>query len=166
MLFRSLTHELRHAVDNLKSVKDITTTTPTIISAKLLQTGKALSHRSAQDSDDYETNFNAYLAEPHEVNARFTQLVRVLNRELIKDPTLFTKHGALWELIQALFNHYQISFLYPRGTSEAKYRHLLVRIYKFVSTELSNIGKIDPKSIELTTDDFTAAFEKILKKVY
>lgn len=161
-----LTHELRHAVDNLKSVKEITPTTPVPLSAKLLKTGKALSQRSAQDSDDYSENFNAYLAEPHEVNARFTQVVRVLNKQVNKDPTLLTRHGALWELIQTLFNHYSISTVYPLGTANPKYRHLLARVYKFVTTELSKIGKIDPKSIELTTNDFTDEFAKMLKKIY
>jgi hypothetical protein len=161
-----LTHELRHAVDNLKSVKAITPTTPVTVSAKLLKTGKALSHRSAQDSDDYTENFNAYLAEPHEVNARFTQVVRVLNKQIKKDPTLLNRHGALWELIQTLFSHYHISTVFPLGPSDPKYRHLLARIYKFVTTELSNVGKIDAKSIEITTDDFTEEFAKILKKIY
>lgn len=161
-----LTHEIRHAVDLLRSVPGIELNQPVRQAASLLKTGKALDSRSKQDKENAEDNFNDYLAEPHEVNARFTQVTRALNKFIKDDPSLLKMPNALKLIIEKLFDHYDISTVYRDGVNNTKYKRLLIRIYKFIDAELSHIGKVSPEAMAYAPDVIVMGIEKLFKKIY
>lgn len=129
-MITSITHELRHALDDFKS--DFKAGYSTKYS-----TPRNKSHRKVTN-DPYVGSLK-YLAEPAEINARFIQvlhhLVQWINRAFVKlepdqiKPFVFDK-------FKKLLDYHRISDLFPEKERSKDYKRLMKRGIEFMQKEI------------------------------
>lgn len=122
-----LIHEFQHAIDDFKSRRD----------QRSEFYGRALWQTARGKNPDEK--FLSYLQLPHEVNARFAEVITALKTAIEdntaeSDATLWGKPTlASWmPYIRELFKHFQIDEAMPQGTDDPRYRKLLKRAYVWV----------------------------------
>ncbi len=126
----AITHELRHALDNIKSETKF-------IDNKRYFTPKKKEHRK---DDPYSTL--KYRAQPAEINARFTELLDILSKRI---PKWYDKLDAseikpqLTTDFNNLLNKYEIADIFPEKTKSPDYKRLVKRAYDFMQKEMTHI---------------------------
>lgn len=122
---RTLTHELRHALDDVKSDYKAS-------SSDRYMTAKKKSHRASPDT--------AYLAKPGEINARYTQTMHLIVLKLEK---LFQKfddvdkiRSEIMDYLSMVFETNQISHLFPEKEKSRDYKRLIKRAVDFIEKEI------------------------------
>jgi len=135
----TITHELRHALDELKSNsyppspgnKD-----PENIHRYF--TPKKKEHRK---DDPYSTV--QYRAQPAEINARFTEVLDVLATRIIPRALKLSPDQARPKVLND-FNHllvkFEIADLFPEKTQSKDYKRLIKRAVDFIDKELAHLN--------------------------
>lgn len=121
-----IAHELRHALDDLKSDK------------KANQSYGYTTPRSSIHQNPNNELF--YLAEPREINARF---VEVLNRVISVAPDIVSRYSNpfpfLWARFSEQMKDRRITELFPGGTKSRQYRRLLKRGADMINKEIGHL---------------------------
>ncbi len=126
----TITHELRHALDNEKSNSYPGN------GAQRYFTPKKKEHRK---NDPYSTA--QYRARPAEINARFVELLDVLSKRI---PQWYNKlppeqiKKQLSTDFKNLLNKYEIADLFPEKTQSSDYKRLYKRAYDFMQKEMNH----------------------------
>lgn len=126
----TITHELRHALDDLKS-----NSYPG--NAKRYFTPKKKAHRK---DDPYSTT--QYRAKPAEINARFVEILDVLASLIPKRYKTVDAHSIKQQLttdFKNLLVKYEIADLFPEGTQSSDYKRLVKRAYDFMQKEMAHV---------------------------
>jgi hypothetical protein len=123
-------HELRHALDDIKSnYKGNASTRYT--------TPKNPEHR--------KDNSMNYLAQPAEINARFTEVLHNLLPKIqnaVKLPADQQRDKLIKDLnVELQRNH--ISAMFPEKTQSSDYKRLLKRAWEFIQKEVDHLNSID-----------------------
>lgn len=135
----TITHELRHALDEVKSGSfppSPKNKTPDITNRYF--TPKKKEHRK---HDPYSTV--QYRAMPAEINARFVEILDVLANRIIPlryekvEPQLIKRQ--LSRDFSNLLTKYEIADLFPEKTASKDYKRLVKRAYDFMQKEISHI---------------------------
>jgi hypothetical protein len=123
----TIVHELRHALDDLKSKGRAGTSIG-------YDTPKKKDHRK---KDPYAKNF-PYLAKPSEINARFSQVLDGLTDSISKNSNMDPKQ--LWDhevkVLKRLFIMHDISSLFPEKEQSKDYKRLMKRAADFIQKEI------------------------------
>lgn len=136
-----IAHELRHALDHIKSKGKA------FLSTKY-STPKKKEHRT---SNHPEIGDAAYLADPGEINARLVEVAREVLLSLHKEakkgnPDLESLRASG---IMSMYRHldeYDIGQLFPERTESKQYKRLVSRIMQLVDNEAGKlIAKYSPK---------------------
>lgn len=137
----TVTHELRHALDSVKSNKFPN-------DANRYFTPKNKKHRKVYytaagevDKDD-PRNTIPYRAQPAEINARFSEILHQLSVLIPKRYKTVEAHLLRNQLIHdfgQLLIKYKITDLFPQKTKSPDYRRLVKRAYDFIQKEMSHI---------------------------
>jgi hypothetical protein len=120
----TIVHELRHALDDLKSEG---------------KAGSSTRYRTPKKKEHRKTE--PYLADPSEINGRFSQVLNALvdsisrNSELPKDQ-LFDKSISV---LKRLFVMYDISSLFPEKYQSRDYKRLVKRAVDLINKEIAHI---------------------------
>ena len=133
-----VTHELRHALDDVKSGYKANVSTR-------YGTAKNKSYRKVT-KDPHMGNV-AYLAQPAEINGRFAQALDKLTDQiphLIKYPQDQIHKRSVRLLLQAM-DKYNISHLFPEKEKSRDYKRLLKRGMDFIQKELNYLISTQPK---------------------
>jgi hypothetical protein len=126
----TITHELRHALDELKSGSFPG-------DAKGYFTPRKKEHRK---NDPYSTM--QYRAQPAEINARFVEILDILSKRI---PQWYNKldADAIKAQLSRDFNHllvkYEISDIFPERTQSPDYKRLVKRAYDFMQKEMDHV---------------------------
>jgi hypothetical protein len=126
----SITHELRHALDEIKSGSFPG-------NANRYFTPKKKEHRK---DDPYSTL--QYRARPAEINARFVEILDILSKRI---PKWYDKldAGAIKQQLSTdfknLLNKYEIADIFPEKTQSSDYKRLVKRAYDFMQKEMAHV---------------------------
>ena len=126
----TITHELRHALDEVKSGSFPG-------DAKGYFTPKKKEHRK---KDPYSTM--QYRAQPAEINARFVEILDILSKRI---PKWYDKldAGAIKQQLSTdfknLLNKYEIADIFPEKTQSSDYKRLVKRAYDFMQKEMAHV---------------------------
>lgn len=126
----TITHELRHALDYVKS-----NAYPG--DANRYFTPKKKEHRK----DDPYSTLN-YRAQPAEINARFVEMLDILSKRI---PKWYDKLDAseikpqLTTDFKNLLNKYEIADIFPEKTQSPDYKRLVKRAYDFMQKEMAYV---------------------------
>lgn len=129
----TIVHELRHALDDLKSKGRAGTSIK-------YDTAKKKIHRKR---DPYAKNF-PYLAKPSEINARFSQVLDGLTDSISKNSNM--RPQQLWDhemkVLKRLFIMHNISDLFPEKTQSKDYKRLMKRAADFIQKEIKYMAEL------------------------
>lgn|SRR5574337_367175 len=128
----TITHELRHALDDIKSEYKVS-------NSEKYSTPKKKSFRKVTN-DPHMGNL-AYLAQPAEINARFTQVLDDLVGKIKRVAHLPTKEARdkLHGQIKYGFDKHNISHLFPEKEQSRDYKRLMKRAVDFIDKELQHV---------------------------
>jgi hypothetical protein len=130
----TISHELRHALDDLKSDGRAS-------SSLRYRTPKKKEHRK---KDPYSEKNYPYLAEPSEINARFNQVLDGLVDSIAKNSNMDPKQ--LWDheikVLKRLFIMHNITSLFPEKTASRDYKRLVKRAVDFIQKEIKYITSL------------------------
>ncbi len=146
MIANTLSHELQHAIDDVKSG------------------GKALTSR-ALNNNSYAENLaqlQKYLKLPYEVNARFQQAMYDIANYMPKLPNY--NMDSLLHLTMVMFNRHQLDKIYEKH--QAEYKQLIKRAYKFIEAELVNKNNSVQELSEniISEEEIEVPSEEMLKR--
>ena len=121
-----IAHELRHAMDDMKSLN---------------RANQSTRYRTARKPEHQADKDGAYQAQPAEINARFIEALNVLVPVIPKlanlEPAAFrTKMTAY---INKVFELKDIADYYPEKTASPHYKRLLQRAWAFIEKELAHV---------------------------
>jgi hypothetical protein len=137
----TITHELRHALDSIKSDKFPG-------DASRYFTPKKKEHRQLYYTDSGEIdksdvrNLTPYRAQPAEINARFAEVLHALSDFVAKRYNTVAPHLIKRQLSQdfkKLMNKFQISYLFPEKDQSRDYKRLVKRAYDFMEKEIAHV---------------------------
>lgn len=127
----SITHELRHALDEIKSGSFPG-------DAKGYFTPRKKEHRK---DDPYSTT--QYRAQPAEINARFVEVLDILSKRIPqwhnKLPPDQVRPKVMNDLTHLLVK-YEIADLFPEKTQSKDYKRLIKRAVDFIDKELQHVS--------------------------
>lgn len=130
----TIAHELRHALDDLKSEGRAS-------SSSRYGTPKKKEHRK---KDPYSEKNYPYLAQPAEINARFNQVLDGLTDSISKNSSMDPKQ--LWDheikVLKRLFIAHNIAVLFPERTQSRDYKRLMKRAADFIQKEIKYIASL------------------------
>ena len=129
----TITHELRHALDDLKSGGRASLSTK-------YSSPKKKEYRK-KDPDTGEDN--SYIARPEEINARFAQVLHSLTLQIERMSHL--PPDQLWQksllALKQSMNVYKISKLFPEKEKSSDYKRLMKRAADFIKKEINYLSK-------------------------
>lgn len=128
-----VTHELRHALDDVKSDYKANK------ADGRYSTPKKKEHRVKKDDKDK----TPYHAEPAEINARFLEVMHGLVpviRRAVKLPDTNPRDYATKEFFR-LMDRFNISYLFPEKEKSKDYKRLVKRAMDFIEKEISYASK-------------------------
>lgn len=129
----TIVHELRHALDDLKSSGKAG-------SSSRYDTPKKKIHRK---KDPYAKDY-PYLAKPAEINARFSQVLDGLVDSISKNSNMDPQQ--LWDqemkVLKRLFIMHNIADLFPEKEKSKEYKRLMKRAADFIQKEIKYIGEL------------------------
>jgi predicted SprT family Zn-dependent metalloprotease len=137
----TIAHELRHALDDIKSGNWANA------EGNRYTTPKKKEHRVAKDDSDK----TPYLAEPAEINARFMEVQHKLAEYI---PRIYKKFKPeeikpkILHYISRLFEEYRIAQLFPEKTESRDYKQLMKRVMAFASAEMKDAEQAAKKNAQ------------------
>lgn len=137
------THELRHALDEVKS-NSYNGGGNKYFTPKKKEHRKVYYNTKGEVDKDDVRNMIPYLAQPAEINARFAE---VLDQLVTLIPKRFSNKHVSAENIKRQLSHdlsgifakYNIAELFPEKTQSADYKRLVKRAYDFMQKEINHI---------------------------
>lgn len=122
----TLTHELRHALDDTKSSNRAS-------GSYGYNTAKHPAHRNDPDL--------AYLAEPAEINARFAEVLHVLTKSVLRAKKMYPDdiRSAVMRDLDSLLKNKRIAELFPEKHASRAYKRLVKRAVDFIDKEISHL---------------------------
>lgn len=128
----TITHELRHALDDLKSGGKANASTK-------YRTPKNKKHRK---KDPYLGDLS-YKAQPAEINARFAQVLHAITTELerasLKDLPPDQLRARAESTLKRSMQTHKISYLFPQKDRSPDYKRLLKRAADFIQKEIKHL---------------------------
>ena len=140
----TITHELRHALDEIKSGSYPG-------NAKRYFTPKKKEHRK---DDPYSTA--QYRAQPAEINARFVEVLDILSKRIPKWYAAIDGKDIKKQLstdFKNLLVKFEIADLFPEKTQSRDYQRLVKRAYEFMQKEIDHT-----ESLSNTTNKATGSW--------
>lgn len=132
----TIVHELRHALDDLKSGGRAS-------NSDRYRTPKKKEHRI---KDPYMGNLE-YKAQPAEINARFAQVLHsvtlAIERGSLKDLDSEKLHAFAMTTLKRALALYKITDLFPEKTQSRDYKRLIKRAVDFINKEVSYRKSLD-----------------------
>ena len=124
----SVTHELRHALDEIKSSS---------------YKGGGLDYFTPKKKEHRIDDPIQYRAQPAEINARFTEILHKLTdiipkRKQTVEPSELKNR--LMHDLNHLFVKYEIADLFPEKTQSRDYKRLIKRAYDFINKETAMLA--------------------------
>ena len=110
-----IVHELRHALDDVKSA------------------GKFLQGRKTSTPRSLTSTSSAYLSTPVEINARFTQAIQSIVKDL---QGTSPSHEEIMQAIKVEFLAQDITQFFPKRMADPDYRRLLTRALSYLESRL------------------------------
>jgi hypothetical protein len=135
----TISHELRHALDDIKSGGKASTSTR-------YSTPKKKEHRKPPDGYESDT----YLAMPAEINARTMEIQQELSKII---PMVYKKLAPeeikprIRKSINDLLLKHQIAILFPERTASKDYKRILSRLTAYANEEMKDIENKQPNKI-------------------
>lgn len=128
----TVTHEIRHALDDIKSEYRVSSSTR-------YSTPKKKSFRKI--TKDPHMGDLAYLAQPAEINARFTQVLDDMVDKIKRAAQLPFKDARdrLHKQLKFGFDKHNIAHLFPEKEQSRDYKRLMKRAADFIDKELTHI---------------------------
>ena len=130
----TIVHELRHALDDLKSEGRAG-------SSERYSTPKKKEHRK---KDPHSEKNYPYLAAPEEINARFGEVLNGLTDSISKNANM--RPDQLWDheikVLKRLLSAYDISTLFPEREKSKDYKRLIKRAVDFIQKEIKYISSL------------------------
>jgi len=123
----TITHELRHALDEFKSGS---------------YPGNAKRYFTPKKKQHQRDEKVAYLAKPAEINARFVEILDVLTKRI---PKWYDKlpeneiRSRLQHDLNQMFITFDIANLFPEKTKSKDYQRLIKRAYQFMEKEMQHV---------------------------
>jgi hypothetical protein len=133
-VIRLISHELRHALDDMKSDYRAS-------ESDRYDTPKNPAYRNIK-KDPYYGNLS-YLAKPSEINARFVEVLTLLSRTIARDFIQTGTRGLRDKAISDLYRFLEtkkILNLFPEKEKSADYKRLLKRAVDFIDKEIAYLG--------------------------
>ena len=135
----SITHELRHALDEYKSGSF----PPSPKNKNPEKTNRySVPKKKAHRKEDPYSNMQ-YLAQPAEINARFTEVLDTLATGIIPRASKLQPDQVRPKVMHDL-NHlltkYEIADLFPEKTQSRDYKRLIKRAVDFIDKELAHLN--------------------------
>lgn len=136
-----ITHELRHALDDIKS-DEYKVKSPKNQNNKISGYFIPKSKRNRKDDPYHPLKKDiSYRAQPAEINARFTEVLDELSTRI---PSLVTKYGdesfnKAMIAVRNLFTTYKIADIYPEKTASPDYKRLFKRAADFAEKEIAHV---------------------------
>lgn len=130
-LIRLISHELRHALDDMKSDYRAS-------ESDRYDTPKNPKHRK---KDPYYPTL-PYLAKPSEINARFLEVLTHLTRSMSNNVTRYGLEGLRERSIRDLFDFMEmrdILHLFPEKEKSKDYKRLLKRGVEYIEKEIEHL---------------------------
>ncbi len=140
----TITHELRHALDSVKSNKFPGDALRYFTPKKKEHRTFYYNKKGEVDKKDVR-NLIPYRAQPVEINARFAEVLHTLSDFVVKRYNTVAPHLLKRQLIQdfkRLLNLYHIAYLFPEKTQSTDYKRLLKRGYDFIQKEMAHIESL------------------------
>jgi hypothetical protein len=124
----SVTHELRHALDEIKSGS---------------YKGGGLGYFTPKKKEHRDDETTKYRAQPAEINARFSEILHKLT-DIIPKRKQAVEPAELKNRLMHDLNHllvkYEIADLFPEKTQSRDYKRLINRAYDFINKETAMLG--------------------------
>jgi hypothetical protein len=121
-----IAHELRHAMDDAKSLN---------------RANQSTRYRTARKPEHQVDKDGAYQAQPAEINARFIEALNVLTPVISKlanlEPAAF--RNKMTAYLNKAFELKDIADYYPEKTASPHYKRLLQRAWAFIDKELAHV---------------------------
>jgi len=135
----SITHELRHALDEYKSGSF--PPSPMNKDASKINRYSTPKKKEHRKEDPYSNV--SYRAQPAEINARFTEVLdtlatRIIPRAIKSSPD--QARSTIMHDLNHLLTKYEIADLFPEKTQSRDYKRLLKRAVDFVDKELAHLN--------------------------
>jgi hypothetical protein len=130
-----IVHELRHALDDLKSSGKANASTR-------YRLPKKKEHRK---KDPYSPHNYPYLAEPAEINGRFSQVLDGLVEFISKNSNLPADQlrQKAYKSLKRFFIMYRIALLFPEKEKSRDYKRLVKRAVDMINKEVKYITELD-----------------------
>lgn len=137
-IIRIISHELRHALDDMKSDYRAG-------ESHRYDTPKKIEYRGVKNHP--EMGNVDYLARPSEINARFLEVLTFLTRSISKNYPLYDNEKDLFDRsVEDLYNFMEkkkISGLFPEKEKSKEYRRLLRRGLDYIEKEIAYLASLN-----------------------
>lgn len=144
----TVTHELRHALDEVKSKSFPVSRNYKKPKEKInpvtgiKEPGTEFVKYFTPKNKAYRKFKSASYAQPAEINARFVEVLDYLTRYIPKryaDTDSASIKGQLTKDLNKLFNRFSIAQFFPEKTASADYKRLIKRAYDFMDKEMAYV---------------------------
>jgi hypothetical protein len=133
-LASTIAHEVQHSIDDLKSRKGLSVKTDQLdLELSYYDQGKAFKQKQSAGATNNAQKYQSYLSMPHEVNARFTEVINDIKQRIEKEDIQNIGSAGLSELARSAFNQHYMHEVFPNGAKDPGYKRLLSRVYAWLS---------------------------------
>jgi hypothetical protein len=149
-LASTIAHEVQHGIDDLKSRKGLSVKTDQLdLELSHGDEGKAFKYTQSAGATDNAQKFQSYLSMPHEVNARFTEVINDIKQRIEKEDIQNIGSAGLSDLARSAFKQHYMHEVFPNGAKDPGYKRLLSRVYawlsKYYNDRIDRYGSFNPQ---------------------
>ncbi len=149
-LASTIAHEVQHSIDDLKSRKGLSVKTDQQdLELSYYDQGKAFKQKQSAGATNNAQKYQSYLSMPHEVNARFTEVINDIKQRIEKEDIQNIGSAGLSELARSAFNQHYMHEVFPNGAKDPGYKRLLSRVYawlsKYYNDRIDRNGSFNPQ---------------------
>jgi len=146
----TVAHEVQHGIDDLKSRKGLSVNTDDYdLELSHYNQGKAFKYTQSGGTADKAKKYQSYLAMPHEVNARFTEVINDIKQRIEKEDIQHIGSAGLSDLARSAFEQHYMHEVFPNGAKDPGYKRLLSRVYawlsKYYNDRIDRYGSFKPR---------------------
>jgi GNAT superfamily N-acetyltransferase len=149
-LASTIAHEVQHGIDDLKSRKGLSVKTDQQdLEFSYYDQGKAFKQKQSAGATNNAQKYQSYLSMPHEVNARFTEVINDIKQRIEKEDIQNIGSAGLSELARSAFKQHYMHEVFPNGAKDPGYKRLLSRVYawlsKYYNDRIDRNGSFNPQ---------------------
>ena len=157
-LASTIAHEVQHGIDDLKSRKGLSVKTDQLdLELSHGDQGKAFKYKQSAGATDNAQKYQSYLAMPHEVNARFTEVINDIKQRIEKEDIQNIGSAGLSDLARSAFKQHYMHEVFPNGAKDPGYKRLLSRVYawisKYYNDRIDRYGSFKPQPATPVLDE-------------